>query len=165
MASRAARRLTPQQREFIELHVLDGLPMYRAYLLAFDDVIAAKYNGKITAGSACRAGGIILQKEHAKTYVEELKARVAERAQQKRFLSLDEKREFLARLVRTPIGDIDEESELAEEVRTSTDGTTSVKIPSKLKALELDARIMGEFKDSVRLDVSEKVLNLAESFA
>lgn len=165
MASRAARKLTPQQREFIELHVLDGLPMYRAYLLAFDDVIAEKYNGKITAGSACRAGGIILQKEHAKTYVEELKQRVAERAQQKRFLSFDEKREFLAKLVRTPIVEVDEESELAEEMRVAPDGTTSVKIPSKLKAIELDARIMGEFKDSVRLEVSEKVLNLAENFA
>jgi hypothetical protein len=165
MASRAARKLTPQQREFIELHVLDGLPMYRAYLLAFDDVIAEKYNGKITAGSACRAGGIILKKEHAQTYVEELKQRVAERAQQKKFLSFDEKREFLAKLVRTPIVEVDEESELAEEMRVSPDGTTSVKIPSKLKAIELDARIMGEFKDSVRLDVSEKVLNLAENFA
>lgn len=139
--------------------------MYRAYLRAFDDVIAEKYNGKISDSSACRAGGIILQKEHAKAYVEELKAKVAERAQQKRFLSLDEKREFLARLVRTPIADIDEESELAEEMRVANDGTTSVKIPSKLKAIELDARIMGEFKDSVRVEVSEKVLNLAESFA
>lgn len=165
MPSRPARKLTPQQREFIELHVLDGLPMYRAYLRAFDDVIAEKYNGKISDSSACRAGGIILQKEHARAYVEELKAKVAERAQQKRFLSLDEKREFLARLVRTPIADIDEESELAEEMRVANDGTTSVKIPSKLKAIELDARIMGEFKDSVRVEVSEKVLNLAESFA
>ena len=165
MASRIARKLTPQQREFIELHVLDGLPMYRAYLMAFDDVIAEKYNGKITDGSACRAGKIILQKDHAKLYVEELKQRVAERAQQKKFLSFDEKREFLAKLVRTPVADIDAESELAEEVRTAQDGTMSVKIPSKLKAIELDARIMGEFKDSVRLDVSEKVLNLAETFA
>jgi hypothetical protein len=165
MASRAARKLTPQQREFIELHVLDGLPMYRAYLLAFDDVIAEKYNGQITPGSACRAGGIILKKDHAQTYVEELKARVAERAQQKRFLSFDEKREFLAKLVRTPISEIDEESELAEEMRVSNDGTTSVKIPSKLKAIELDARIMGEFKDSMRLEVSEKVIDLAQDFA
>ena len=165
MASRAARKLTPQQREFIELHVLDGLPMYRAYLLAFDDVIAEKYNGQITAGSACRAGAIILKKDHAQTYVEELKARVAERAQQKRFLSFDEKREFLAKLVRTPISEIDEDSELAEEMRVSNDGATSVKIPSKLKAIELDARIMGEFKDSMRLEVSEKVIDLAENFA
>jgi hypothetical protein len=165
MPSRAARKLTPQQREFIELHVLDGLPVYRAYLRAFDDVIAEKYNGKISDSSACRAGGIILKKDHAILYVEELKARVAERAQQKKFLSLDEKREFLARLVRTPIADIDEESELAEEVRVANDGSTTVKVPSKLKAIELDTRIMGEFKDSVRLEVSEKIIDLAESFS
>lgn len=164
MASRVARKLTPQQREFIELHVIDGLPMYRAYVMAFADVIAEKYNGKIADTSACRAGKIILEKDHAKLYVEELKEKLAERAQRKKFLTLDEKREFLAKLVRTPIGDIDEESELAEEVRTANDGSVTVKIPSKLKALELDARIMGEFNDSMRLEVSEKVLNLAESF-
>jgi hypothetical protein len=80
-------------------------------------------------------------------------------------LSFDEKREFLAKLVRTPISEIDEDSELAEEMRVSNDGATSVKIPSKLKAIELDARIMGEFKDSMRLEVSEKVIDLAENFA
>ena len=165
MASALARRLAPTQRNFVELHVVDGLPIYRAYLKAFKEVIACRGSGTITETSAARAGRILLDKPPIKEYVEELKELMAERSHQKKFLSFDEKREFLAKIVRTPAGHVDENDAIAEEVRRSPDGTLAIKMSSKLKALELDTRIMGEFKDSVRVEVSEKVLNLADSFA
>jgi hypothetical protein len=165
MASRAARQLTGAQRNFIEYHCIDGMPIYRAYLKAFRHIIAQRPAGKMVDTSAARAGRIILDSEYGKLYADELKDRVAEKAQQKKFLSLEEKREYLAKLVRSPLIDADEHNNLAEEVTREADGRTKIKMPSRLKALELDARIMGEFRDTVRLDVSEKVLKLAGDLA
>lgn len=162
MASRAARQLTGAQRNFIEYHCIDGMPIYRAYLKAFRHLIAERPSGKMVDTSAARAGRVILNSEFGKQYAEELKDRVAEKAQNKKFLSLDEKRTYLANIVRTPLIDADEHNNLAEEVKHNPDGSRVIKMPSRLKALELDARIMGEFRDTVRLDVSEKVLKFAE---
>lgn len=58
-------------------------------------------------------------------------------------LSKHEKRAFLARIVRTPIGDVSAASDLCQE-HTVTEGMTKVKMPSKLQAIELDAKLAGE---------------------
>lgn len=63
-------------------------------------------------------------------------------------LTLAEKRAFLRSVVLTPIGKVNECSELAEELTemVSDNGNTrKVKMPSKLKALQLDAMLAGEF--------------------
>ncbi len=67
-------------------------------------------------------------------------------------LTLVEKREYLASIVRTPVGSVDEHSPLAQKVkrrhRTDKDGNSTdeeeIEIPGKLRALELDARLAGE---------------------
>lgn len=66
-------------------------------------------------------------------------------------LTLKEKREYLASIVRTPVGDVTENSPLAQKVkrtsRTDKGGTTDteeIELPGKLRAIELDARLAGE---------------------
>lgn len=69
-----------------------------------------------------------------------------------KILSLREKREYLAEVVRTPVGKVDEDHPLAQRVKRSTrtdkDGQTheteEIEIPGKLRAIELDAKLAGE---------------------
>lgn len=77
-------------------------------------------------------------------------------------LTLAEKRAFLASVVRTPVGNVDEYSPLTQEVTHATDKDgnlkKTVKIAGKLKALELDARLAGELESQ---DTARVTLNLA----
>lgn len=61
-------------------------------------------------------------------------------------LTLREKREFLALVVRTPIGQIDENSPLCQWFRRTTGRRPSLEIrmPDKLQAMMLDAKLAGE---------------------
>jgi hypothetical protein len=60
-------------------------------------------------------------------------------------MSLQEKREFLAAIGRTPIGEVDEHSPLCQHIhRTKT--RLRVTMPGKLQAIMLDARLAGELR-------------------
>lgn len=62
-------------------------------------------------------------------------------------LTVRERREFLANVVRTPVGAINENSPLAQEVvyeENEKGSRTKVKMPGKLEALKLDAEMAGE---------------------
>lgn len=96
-------------------------------------------------------------------------------------LTLQEKREFLANLIRTPIGDVDERSILCQSAEYQVTGgvrgklrrgpapsgnettvaevtTVRIRMADKLKALELDAKLAGEFSDQpVNVNVSVHV--------
>lgn len=161
MASKAAMRLTVSQRNFIENHVIDGFPVHKAYEKAFRRYYVECKKGVPTIQTLTRLGKKVLKMPEAQEYIHEIKEMLADKSLRKRFLSFDEKRAFLAKVVRTPVGEVDGMHELAQELRVSRDGI-SVKLPSKLQAIELDARLMGEFKDTVKLEVSEKVIELAE---
>lgn len=73
-------------------------------------------------------------------------------------LTMQERREFLANAVRTPIGDIDEKSPLAQAVEYEIIGTektgfrTLMKVKSvgKRECIELDARLAGEFETKIK---------------
>jgi hypothetical protein len=164
MASEAALRLSPQEREFLELHVIDGLPIYRAYEKAYRRFFITTRGQVPVPTSLARLGRSVLDKPASIAYIDELKAKLADRALQKRFLSFDEKRAFLADVVRAKAGIVDGTDAVVQEFKVNSDGTTTVKLPSKLQALEIDSRLMGEFKDSVQLEVSEKVLEFSKSF-
>lgn len=78
------------------------------------------------------------------TTKDSVSARIAEiqgKAETRAVLSIAEKREFLARVMRTPVGEVDHTSPLCQE-RTFIEGQeeTSVKVrmPDKLKAIQLD---------------------------
>lgn len=60
-------------------------------------------------------------------------------------MNLEEKRRFLAAIVRTPIGRVDEHSPLCQYFhRTKT--SLRITMPDKLQAILLDARLAGELK-------------------
>lgn len=85
-------------------------------------------------------------KTEAELYLAELR----EAARQDTILSLRDKREYLARVVRTPIGEVDEGSDLCQESATEETELASkkrIKMPCKLRAIELDAKLAGELKD------------------
>ena len=86
-------------------------------------------------------------------------AEIAADAATQAVLSLAEKREISRRsVVRTPAGMIDETSPLCQAVKVGADGAKEIKMPDKLQALELDAKLAGEFMP--RLDVSGTVLHV-----
>jgi hypothetical protein len=60
-------------------------------------------------------------------------------------MSLREKRLFLAAVVRTPIGEVDENSPLCQYFQRTKAGLR-VTMVDKLRALELDAKLAGEIK-------------------
>ncbi len=76
-----------------------------------------------------------------------------EAAAGKSVLSLAEKRAFLAQVVRTPIGEVDERSTLAQSLKVSKDGDREIKMVGKLEALTLDAKLAGELVQHSTLDV------------
>jgi hypothetical protein len=66
----------------------------------------------------------------------------------KQALTYSEKRAWLARAVRTPVGELHEGSDLAQEVTIteSKEGTTKrIKGVDRLRALELDSKLAGDF--------------------
>lgn len=73
-------------------------------------------------------------------------------------LTLAEKLDFLASIVRTPVGDLHPRSPLAQEwiEETSEFGSkTKVKMPCKLRALELHAKLSGELSDKVQVSADD----------
>ncbi len=62
-------------------------------------------------------------------------------------LSIREKREFLARVVRTPLAEVDEESDLCQEhtvTNSATGGSIKYKMCDKLAAIKLDNDLAAE---------------------
>jgi len=61
-------------------------------------------------------------------------------------MTLLEKRAFLAAIVRTPVGSVQADSPLAEEMKTDAKGGLTVKLPCKLRAIELDSKLAGDLQ-------------------
>ena len=67
-------------------------------------------------------------------------------------LTIEEKRLFIARVLRTPIGEIDETSDLAQGVKYSDEGGKEIKMPDKLRAIAIDNDLAGEGSEAKHLD-------------
>jgi hypothetical protein len=67
----------------------------------------------------------------------------------KQALSIAEKRAYLARAVRTPVGEVTGDSDLCQEYKVTTLETgqvvESVRMVDKLKSIEIDSKIAGDF--------------------
>jgi hypothetical protein len=73
--------------------------------------------------------------------INELRNEAAARAAEKDFLTVEEKRAFLAKVVRTPLAEVTPKSELCQEwseTTTRDGGSEKIKMPSKLDAIKLD---------------------------
>lgn len=136
------KMVNKKQADFCRL-VASGLPQGRAWELAGYNP-KNRNNANICASKALRI-------PHVAAYLRSLREAVGA----KDVLSLWEKRKGLADIWRTPVGEIDENHPLAQEVKrkttTSKDGTVfeevTVKMPGKIDALKLDAQLAGELKE------------------
>jgi len=96
----------------------------------------AVYGKKGTDQNACRLSKI----EKVAARIKELQGK----AEAKTLLTIQERRAFLADVVRVKVGDVDEKSPLAQSVEYGLNGSRKIKVPDKIKALELDAKMAGE---------------------
>jgi hypothetical protein len=167
MGANPRNKLTAKQIEFVHLHFYAGLTIGKAYLKAFHDTVInwSSRTEKARLNMACTFGGKLLRNHDVQRYYLHIQEKASVDAQKSRFLSFEEKRDFLAQVVRTPLEDVDESHPIAQEVTYGADGSRKIKTMDKHKAIELDARLMGEFQDTVRMDISEKVIKLTESLA
>jgi hypothetical protein len=148
-----SRQLTTKQKRFVENHINRGMSIAESVRRAGYAVKSARSEDYGSLG--CR----ILKTERVSAYVSKLR----EKQFAKDVLSISEKRSFLARAVRTPVGEINEGSDLAQEVTISegANGTSrKVKAVDKLRAIELDSRIAGDFHADRNENVSNPFLFL-----
>ena len=132
------KTLTTKQKRFVENYILKSMSIA-------ESVRRAGYN--VTSGRSEDYGSLgcrMLKTERVSNYVSKLKQKVFS----KDVISIAEKRAYLARAVRTPVGEITEASDLAQEVTFSEgkEGSSrKVRAVDKLKAIELDSKISGDF--------------------
>ena len=75
-----------------------------------------------------------------------IKERVREilaKVEKKTLLTIEERRQFLADVVRAEVSKIPLNSHLIQSIKTGKDGT-EIRLPDKVKSLELDAKMAGE---------------------
>jgi hypothetical protein len=129
-------RLTTKQQAYCYERA-NGVAKARSYLNA-----GYKANNIEDAGSAA----CVLEKN---PLVSSMIDTLRESSFVKQALSIAEKRAFLARAVRTPVRDVNSESDLCQEYKVTTLETgqvvESVKMVDKLKAIEVDSKIAGDF--------------------
>jgi len=133
-----SKPLNTRQRKFVENYVNKGLSIAESVRRAGYSIASGKIEDASSYG--CK----LLRQDRVKAYLAKLK----EKQFSKDVLSMAEKRAYLARAVRTPVGEITEASDLAQEVTFSEgkEGSSrKVKAVDKLKAIELDSKIAGDF--------------------
>lgn len=80
-------------------------------------------------------------------------------------LSAQEKRAFLADIVRTPVGEVTENSPLCQSYKIDNEGKIEYKMPDKLKALELDAKLAGELREQAQVSATFNFAMLGQEVA
>ena len=95
---------------------------------------------KCSTATASTNGPALSRETHVRLRVADLQRKAQEAAKEREaegVLTLAEKRLFLARVIRTPIGQVTSDSDLAQEV-TVDEKSMKVKMPDKLRAIALD---------------------------
>lgn len=142
-------RLNERQRRCIEF-VCAGDDYADAYGKAGFDTIDVGQR----RSACCR----LMKDPHARRYLNHLRSL----RQSSIVLSLEEKREYFARVVRTPLSEIDETSDLAAEVRDTADGKI-VKSVCKMRAIELDNKLAGHGSTRVDFGTSPELAAVIQS--
>lgn len=149
-----------------------------ALLIAKGESAGAAYQKVYHSKKAtCETNGPqLLRNAQVKARVRELQ----EKAEDETVMSLLERRRFLARVVRTPIGLIDEQSDLCHEFTSHWEGgrrgklkqghlpegnetgeeeveVVKIKAHDKLKAIELDSKLAGDFKEKVLHEMGDSL--------
>jgi phage terminase small subunit len=132
------RPLNTRQKKFLDNHLIKGMSIAESVRRAGYSIRSGRSEDFSSLG--CR----ILKTPRVASEVQKIR----EKAFSREALSYAEKRAFLARAVRTSVGEIHEGSDLAQEV-TITEGkegtSRKVKAVDKLRAIELDSKLAGDF--------------------
>ena len=104
----------------------------KAYKAAYPKVVASTANGR---------GSKLAKKDHIKAEVERLRRAAQEKGL---FLEMNEKRQFLADVVRTPAGKIHKDHPLCQSYKVAADGTVEIKMPDKVRCIVTDNDLAGE---------------------
>jgi hypothetical protein len=142
-----SRPLNPRQERFAQL-VATGMPGGRAY----EEAGYAVKSPDVAESAAAR----LLTDVRVSAYVNEVRAAAKAKGEEAAYLTLEEKRKFLRDVVTTPIGEVDERNRLAQALKV-TRGGREIKLPDKLRALELDAKLAGELKEKVEHSASPEL--------
>jgi len=130
----SAAGLRDRWRRFAEL-VVAGETGKAAYFAAFPRCRSERA-AEVNASRLMRQPAVA-------AHVGLLRRELAERAMSELVLTARERREFLAKVVRAVPAELDAQSSLCQSYK-ETKGVREVKLPCKLKALELDAKLAGE---------------------
>lgn len=158
--------LNERQRQFAE-HYATGLPAGRAY---------EKAGFSATGATADKAASRLLKNVDVCRYVETLRRWAASRSEDEVALTIEKKLRYLAKVVLTPVSDVDPTSPLCQEYTANWMGgrqgrlmrgnlptgnekeeqpeteIVKIKMPCKLRALELHAKLSGELTDKVEVE-------------
>ena len=139
--------ITDRMRRVCEL-VVSGMPAGRAYERA----------GYTATGSAADVSASkLLRVPKVARYLETLRAEAAKKAGMER----DDLVAYLVRVMKTPVGRLDANHELAQEWSMDAEGGIKVKMPGKLVAAAQLAVIMGWNKpQEVKVDASDKLADI-----
>lgn len=142
--------LNPRQKAFADL-VIVGTPAGRAWEQA-----GYHARGNAAEVQACRA----LKNPKVKAYIKAERARLQEAGEFERSNLVD----YLVKVIRTPVGQLDGGSPLVQEY-TVEDGETGtrikIKMANKLQAAKQLAEVMGWNKpQEVKVDLSEKLAEI-----
>lgn len=129
--------LSDRQRKFAEL-VAGGTVAKDAYLEAFPRCRAE--------ATAERESARLLKDPGVAATIDGLRRDAVPGEAKGDVMTKEERRQFLARIIRTAPGDVTEHDPLAQSYKV-TDKTHEVKLPCKLRAIELDAKLAGELKE------------------
>lgn len=130
--------LSARQENFCQEYVKGGTAT-EAYEKAYGKVKGAEASASRLLSNAKVAARVkALQEEAAKGAV----------------LSLQETLEYFRKVVLTPIGEVDERSVLCQSAEHSDTGT-KFKMPCKLKALELNAKLQGWLREKVEHTIEQ----------
>ena len=164
-------QLNDRQRKFAE-QIVAGLTSKDAYFSAFPRCKSPK--------TASSEGSKLQKKPKVAAFIVGLRERVAKASESALTLSMKERREFLARVVRTAIEDIDESSDLCQSAEYQVTGgprgklrrgsmesgnessseemtVLKIRVPDKLRAIELDAKLAGDLQEGGNIEVKTSV--------
>jgi len=128
--------LEGRQKTFAE-KVAEGHTATEAYLLAGYRPVKRE--------TAHRAASRLYSNPGVRTYIRELRRTGDELAREETTLTIAKKLAFLARLVLTSSATLREDDPLIQSHRILKDGSTSIRIPCKLKALKMHSELAGHF--------------------
>lgn len=130
--------INDRQRRFAEL-IIAGKTAKDAYFCAFPRCKSPK--------TAETEGSKLQKNPKVAAFIKSLRSEVAEKVKSNLVAEKSEALEFLTRVLRTPVGDISQASDLCQEFTMDQINDemirTKTKMPDKLRAIERLARLLG----------------------